>query len=120
MQYYPLEHLSTCQSHRDRYRGWVQHRVASRIDLNRDEQYPYCRRIGIRVMSQFPDTSLNSIVMLALAIVIASLVSVGLQTVFGNPSPQSAIQFGIGTIAFLLGFGVDGWPFYKSYRTAKS
>ena len=72
-------------------------------------------------MVRFPDTSINSIAMLALAIIIASLVSVGLQTVFGNPSPQSALQFAIGTIAFLLGFGVVyGWGFYKSYRPAKS
>ena len=69
-------------------------------------------------MAEFPDTSINSIAMLALAILIASLVSVGLQTAFGNPPSQSALQFAIGAVAFIVGFGVVyGWTFYKSYRT---
>jgi hypothetical protein len=62
---------------------------------------------------------MSGIVMLALAITVASLVSVGLQTAFGNPPSQSALQFAIGAIAFIVGFGVVyGWEFYKSYRTA--
>jgi hypothetical protein len=63
---------------------------------------------------------MSGIVMLALAITVASLVSVGLQTAFGNPPSQSALQFAIGAIAFIVGFGVVyGWEFYKSYRTAE-
>ncbi|WP_276258204.1 DUF2627 family protein [Haloglomus litoreum] len=70
-------------------------------------------------MSKFPDTSINSILMLALAIVVASLVSVALQATFGNPDPQSLVQFAIGTVAFLVGFGVVyGWVVYRSYRGA--
>lgn len=68
-------------------------------------------------MVKFPDTSINGIAMLVLAIIVASLVSVGLQSVFGNPPSQSALQFGIGTVAFTIGFGVVyGWAFYTSYR----
>lgn len=61
----------------------------------------------------------KGIAMVSLAILITSLVSGGLQTVFGNPPSQSAVQFGIGAIVFIAGFGVVyGWEFYTSYQSA--
>jgi hypothetical protein len=70
-------------------------------------------------MPTFPDTSIDGITMLVLAIAVASLVSVGLQTAFGNLPPRSVLQFAIGAVAFIVGFGVVyGWEFYRSYRTA--
>lgn len=69
-------------------------------------------------MPKFPDTSLNALAMLMLATIIASVVGIGLQRAFGNPPAQSVLQFGIGAIAFIVGFGiVYGWDIYKGYRS---
>lgn len=68
----------------------------------------------------FPDTSLNALGMLFFAVIIASLISMGLQALLGNPQSTSIIQFVIGTVAFLVGFGsVYGWALYRGYQSSR-
>jgi len=69
-------------------------------------------------MVSFPDTSINALAMLFVAVGVASLISMGLQSQLGNPESTSLVQFLIGAVAFLVGFGVVyGWAFYSGYRS---
>ena len=71
-------------------------------------------------MVSFPDTSINALAKLVIAVGLASLISMGLQNLLGNPPSTSLIQFGIGAVAFLVGFGVVyGWSFYSGYRSTE-
>ena len=72
-------------------------------------------------MVSFPDTSIHALAMLVIAVGLASLISVGLQNLLGNPPPTSTVQFGISAVAFLVGFGVAyGWSFYSGYRSTEA